>query len=163
MCLSVSLCYSADRDGGGASTDTDHTPARLFQRFDQDKDGKGCEGTREMSGCVCMCMGKKLVQWKIFDWIFSSYRFTSMPGQLNEVEVAELLKQLTRVKQKKLSESGGANQDGTHDVMIDGEIMSVGESDFQLIFKQLSNLKETKVRQKRPNSHAPKHTDMNKL
>lgn len=38
----------------------------------------------------------------------------------------------------------------THDVTVDGESLSVDDSDFELLFKQLSNLKQTKDPSKDP-------------
>mmetsp|Transcript_9443 Transcript_9443/g.28518 ORF Transcript_9443/g.28518 Transcript_9443/m.28518 type:complete len:547 (+) Transcript_9443:320-1960(+) len=108
----VSSCMvqaSAGVSSEQAKSDQEHTPARLFQRFDLDND-----------------------------------------GQLNEQEVAELLKQWMRAKQKKTMEPGAASADGMHDVMIDGEPVLISDSDFQLIFKELSNLKQTKDPSKDP-------------
>jgi len=68
-------------------------------------------------------------------------------GQLSEEEVAEMLKQLERAKNKK---GDGEDSHGLHEVWIDGESVKVGESDFQLLFKQLSNLKQTKDPSKDP-------------
>mmetsp|Transcript_38626 Transcript_38626/g.152506 ORF Transcript_38626/g.152506 Transcript_38626/m.152506 type:complete len:158 (+) Transcript_38626:282-755(+) len=68
-------------------------------------------------------------------------------GQLSEEEVAEMLKQLERAKTKK---GDGEDSVGLHEVWIDGESVQVGESDFQLLFKQLSNLKQTKDPSKDP-------------
>ena len=82
-------------------------------------------------------------------------------GLLSEKEVAALLKMLTR-KNKEEAErkakdtkrhSAGATdgrQSGTHDITIDGETLSVGDGDFDLLFKQLSNVKQTKDPSKDP-------------
>lgn len=71
-------------------------------------------------------------------------------GLLNEKEVAALLKLLTK---KRKDETNSAQTDrpvGTHDISIDGETISVGQNDFDLLFKQLSNLKQTKDPSKDP-------------
>lgn len=62
-----------------------------------------------------------------------------------------MLKQLERAKTKK---GDGEDSVGLHEVWIDGESVQVGESDFQLLFKQLSNLKQTKVGYLRGTSEA---------
>lgn len=70
-------------------------------------------------------------------------------GLLNEKEVAALLKLL----KKKKDETTPTNSDrpiGTHDITIDGETISVGQGEFDLLFKQLSNLKHTKDPSKDP-------------
>jgi Kef-type K+ transport system membrane component KefB len=78
-------------------------------------------------------------------------------GQLSEKEVAALLKQLTRKRKDEeaaaaaAAEAAGQNRAaGMHDVSIDGETLSVGDGDFDLLFKQLSNLKQTKDPSKDP-------------
>lgn len=78
-------------------------------------------------------------------------------GQLSEREVALLLKQLTRKRkdeeaaEKAAAEAAGRDRAaGMHDVSIDGETLSVGDGDFDLLFKQLSNLKQTKDPSKDP-------------
>lgn len=71
-------------------------------------------------------------------------------GLLDEKEVAALLKLLSK---KKKDESLSAHLDrpaGTHDISIDGETISVGQGEFDLLFKQLSNLKHTKDPSKDP-------------
>lgn len=70
-------------------------------------------------------------------------------GLLNEKEVAALLKLL----KKKKDETTTPNPDrpvGTHDITIDGESINVGQGEFDLLFKQLSNLKHTKDPSKDP-------------
>lgn len=78
-------------------------------------------------------------------------------GLLSEREVAMLLKQLTRKKKDEdaaaaaAATAAGANRAaGRHDITIDGETLSVGDGDFDLLFKQLSNLKQTKDPSKDP-------------
>lgn len=79
-------------------------------------------------------------------------------GQLSEREVANLLKQLTRKRREDASPASSlgspsaseARAAGVHDISIDGETLNVGESDFDLLFKQLSNLKQTKDPSKDP-------------
>lgn len=74
-------------------------------------------------------------------------------GLLSEKEVAELLKQLTRKKREEDSKKAAAeaaHAPGVHDITIDGETLSVGDGDFDLLFKQLSNLKQTKDPSKDP-------------
>jgi len=74
-------------------------------------------------------------------------------GLLDEREVAALLKALTKSRQSGVSSSGGSRKPGTsstHDVTVDGETLSVDDSDFDLLFKQLSNLKQTKDPSKDP-------------
>lgn len=78
-------------------------------------------------------------------------------GLLSEKEVAALLKQLTRKKKEELAAAVAAapakaleRPPGTHDISIDGESLSVGASEFDLLFKQLSNLKHTKDPSKDP-------------
>lgn len=71
-------------------------------------------------------------------------------GLLSEKEVAALLKLLTK-KKKDETVSPHANRPvGTHDISIDGETISVGQGEFDLLFKQLSNLKQTKDPSKDP-------------
>lgn len=70
-------------------------------------------------------------------------------GLLNEKEVAALLKLL----KKKKDETTTPHPDrpvGTHDITIDGETISVGQGEFDLLFKQVSNLKHTKDPSKDP-------------
>lgn len=70
-------------------------------------------------------------------------------GLLNEKEVAALLKLL----KKKKDEASATHSDrpaGTHDITIDGETISVGQGEFDLLFKQVSNLKHTKDPSKDP-------------
>lgn len=70
-------------------------------------------------------------------------------GLLNEKEVAALLKLL----KKKKDETTSVHTDrpaGTHDITIDGESINVGQGEFDLLFKQLSNLKHTKDPSKDP-------------
>lgn len=78
-------------------------------------------------------------------------------GQLSEKEVANLLKQLTRkrredssIKQSSAASTGENRAAGVHDISIDGETLNVGDSDFDMLFKQLSNLKQTKDPSKDP-------------
>lgn len=82
-------------------------------------------------------------------------------GLLSEKEVAALLKMLTR-KNKEEAERKAKDakrhapgvperpSGGTHDISIDGETLVVGDGDFDLLFKQLSNLKQTKDPSKDP-------------
>ncbi|KAA8493064.1 K(+) efflux antiporter 5 [Porphyridium purpureum] len=44
----------------------------------------------------------------------------------------------------------GGREKGMHDVSLDGETISVGDSEFELLFKQLSNLKHTRDPSKDP-------------
>lgn len=70
-------------------------------------------------------------------------------GLLNEKEVAALLKLL----KKRKDETTTPHPDrpvGTHDITIDGETISVGQGEFDLLFKQVSNLKHTKDPSKDP-------------
>ncbi|KAK1867833.1 hypothetical protein I4F81_010331 [Pyropia yezoensis] len=89
-------------------------------------------------------------------------------GVLSEKEVAALLKLLRQGGGLGGAASGGASAgaagasgsipgtaasggDGTrHDVTIDGETLSFGQSDFDLLFKQLSNVKHTRDPSKDP-------------
>jgi Kef-type K+ transport system membrane component KefB len=78
-------------------------------------------------------------------------------GLLSEREVAALLKQLTRKRREEeaaraaaAAAVGESRAAGFHDVSIDGETLSVGDGDFDLLFKQLSNLKQTKDPSKDP-------------
>lgn len=76
-------------------------------------------------------------------------------GKLSEAEVAVLLKQLTRKRkeQSPKTQSGRGtmkNSEGHHDISIDGETLSVRDGEFDLLFKQLSNLKHTKDPSKDP-------------
>lgn len=86
-----------------------HTPSRLFEHFDLDKD-----------------------------------------GLLSEKEVAALLKLITRKKKEEDPAKAPDRPAGTHDISIDGETLSVGAGEFDLLFKQLSNLKQTKDPSKDP-------------
>lgn len=72
-------------------------------------------------------------------------------GLLSEKEVAALLKLLMR--KKKDDDHTNPTTDrpaGTHDISIDGETFSVGAGEFDMLFKQLSNLKQTKDPSKDP-------------
>lgn len=74
-------------------------------------------------------------------------------GLLSEKEVAALLKQLTRKRKDEEAAKAAAEhkrEAGLHDISIDGETLSVGDGDFDLLFKQLSNLKQTKDPSKDP-------------
>lgn len=71
-------------------------------------------------------------------------------GLLNEKEVASLLKLLTKKRKDDASSPQTDRPVGTHDISIDGETISVGQNDFDLLFKQLSNLKQTKDPSKDP-------------
>lgn len=88
-------------------------------------------------------------------------------GVLSEKEVAALLKLLRQGGGLGAAASGGAGAgaagasgipgttgsggDGPrHDVTIDGETLSFGQSDFDLLFKQLSNVKHTRDPSKDP-------------
>lgn len=71
-------------------------------------------------------------------------------GLLSEKEVAALLKQLTRKKKEDDATRTVDRPAGTHDISIDGETLSVGAGEFDLLFKQLSNLKQTKDPSKDP-------------
>eukprot|EP00177_Eucheuma_denticulatum_P003951 GFKZ01007139.1.p1 GENE.GFKZ01007139.1~~GFKZ01007139.1.p1 ORF type:complete len:593 (-),score=75.29 GFKZ01007139.1:1075-2853(-) len=72
-------------------------------------------------------------------------------GLLSEKEVAALLKLLTRKKKEEDPTKVTADRPtGTHDITIDGETLSVGAGEFDLLFKQLSNLKQTKDPSKDP-------------
>lgn len=71
-------------------------------------------------------------------------------GKLSEKEVAALLKQLTKKKEKEEAAKTADRPIGTHDITIDGETLSVGAGEFDLLFKQLSNLKHTKDPSKDP-------------
>eukprot|EP00178_Gracilaria_changii_P001669 TRINITY_DN1238_c0_g1_i10.p1 TRINITY_DN1238_c0_g1~~TRINITY_DN1238_c0_g1_i10.p1 ORF type:complete len:595 (+),score=70.55 TRINITY_DN1238_c0_g1_i10:5578-7362(+) len=71
-------------------------------------------------------------------------------GKLNEKEVAALLKLLTKKKKDDDSTAQSDKAPGTHDITIDGETLSVGQGEFDLLFKQLSNLKQTKDPSKDP-------------
>lgn len=71
-------------------------------------------------------------------------------GLLNEKEVAALLKLLTKKKKDEDQSKQSNRPSGTHDISIDGETISVGAGEFELLFKQLSNLKHTKDPSKDP-------------
>lgn len=71
-------------------------------------------------------------------------------GLLNEKEVAALLKLLFKKKNEEDAVKQADRTPGTHDVTIDGETLSVGAGEFDLLFKQLSNLKQTKDPSKDP-------------
>lgn len=71
-------------------------------------------------------------------------------GLLSEKEVASLLKLLTKKKKEEDASKQTDRPVGTHDVTIDGETLSVGAGEFDLLFKQLSNLKQTKDPSKDP-------------
>lgn len=71
-------------------------------------------------------------------------------GLLNEKEVAALLKLLFKKKKEEDAVKQTDRSPGTHDVTIDGETLSVGAGEFDLLFKQLSNLKQTKDPSKDP-------------
>lgn len=71
-------------------------------------------------------------------------------GLLNEKEVAALLKLLTKKRKDDTNSPQTDRPVGTHDISIDGETISVGQNDFDLLFKQLSNLKQTKDPSKDP-------------
>lgn len=71
-------------------------------------------------------------------------------GQLSEKEVANLLKLITRKKEDDPAKPTAERPVGTHDITIDGETLSVGAGEFDLLFKQLSNLKQTKDPSKDP-------------
>lgn len=87
--------------------------------------------------------------------LFEHFDFDN-DGKLSEPEVAALLKQLTRKKKEegaRAAVSGSTVEKGSagkHDITIDGETLSVGEGEFDLLFKQLSNLKHTKDPSKDP-------------
>ena len=87
--------------------------------------------------------------------LFEHFDFDN-DGKLSETEVAALLKQLTRKKKEDLvrsstvSGTSDKNVGSKHDITIDGETLSVGEGEFDLLFKQLSNLKQTKDPSKDP-------------
>lgn len=69
-------------------------------------------------------------------------------GLLSEKEVAALLKLLFKKEEDAVKQTD--RTPGTHDVTIDGETLSVGAGEFDLLFKQLSNLKQTKDPSKDP-------------
>ena len=69
-------------------------------------------------------------------------------GKLSEKEVAALLKLITKKKDEAAPKTD--REPGTHDVTIDGETIHVGAGEFDLLFKQLSNLKQTKDPSKDP-------------
>ncbi|CAN8069234.1 unnamed protein product [Agarophyton chilense] len=71
-------------------------------------------------------------------------------GKLNEEEVAAFLKLLTKKKKDDDPKAQSDKAPGTHDITIDGETLSVGQGEFDLLFKQLSNLKQTKDPSKDP-------------
>ncbi|PXF48438.1 K(+) efflux antiporter 5 [Gracilariopsis chorda] len=71
-------------------------------------------------------------------------------GKLDEKEVAALLKLLTKKKTEHHPSAHTDKPPGTHDITIDGETLSVGQGEFDLLFKQLSNLKQTKDPSKDP-------------
>lgn len=71
-------------------------------------------------------------------------------GKLDEKEVAALLKLLTKKKTEHHASAHTDKPPGTHDITIDGETLSVGQGEFDLLFKQLSNLKQTKDPSKDP-------------
>lgn len=71
-------------------------------------------------------------------------------GLLSEKEVAALLKLLFKKKKEEDVVKRADRAPGTHDVTIDGETLSVGAGEFDLLFKQLSNLKQTKDPSKDP-------------
>lgn len=83
--------------------------------------------------------------------LFDHFDFDN-DGKLSEKEVAALLKQLTRKKNEGgiSATTGLGEKAGKHDITIDGETLSVGEGEFDLLFKQLSNLKHTKDPSKDP-------------
>ncbi len=87
--------------------------------------------------------------------LFEHFDFDS-DGKLSEAEVAALLKQLTRKKKEESARNarhaGSADKSAAskHDITIDGETLSVGDGEFDLLFKQLSNLKHTKDPSKDP-------------
>lgn len=72
-------------------------------------------------------------------------------GLLSEKEVAALLKLLMRKKKEDDPANPATDRPtGTHDISIDGETFSVGAGEFDMLFKQLSNLKQTKDPSKDP-------------
>lgn len=71
-------------------------------------------------------------------------------GLLSEKEVAALLKLLTKKKKDEPASLHSERPVGTHDISIDGETISVGQGEFDILFKQLSNLKQTKDPSKDP-------------
>lgn len=71
-------------------------------------------------------------------------------GLLSEKEVAALLKLLFKKKNEEDALKQADRTPGTHDITIDGETLSVGAGEFDLLFKQLSNLKQTKDPSKDP-------------
>lgn len=72
-------------------------------------------------------------------------------GLLSEKEVAALLKLLMRKKKEEDPTNPTTDRPtGTHDISIDGETFSVGAGEFDMLFKQLSNLKQTKDPSKDP-------------
>lgn len=71
-------------------------------------------------------------------------------GLLSEKEVAALLKLITKKKKEDDASKTSDRAANTHDITIDGETLSVGQGEFDLLFKQLSNLKQTKDPSKDP-------------
>lgn len=84
--------------------------------------------------------------------LFEHFDFDN-DGKLSEKEVAALLKQLTRKKKEDGAKPPMPNEKppaSKHDITIDGETLQMGEGEFDLLFKQLSNLKHTKDPSKDP-------------
>lgn len=61
-------------------------------------------------------------------------------GQLNEEQVAALLMLLTKKKNDDDPKAQSVKAPGTHGITIDGQTLSLGEGEFDLLFKQPSNL-----------------------
>uniref|UniRef100_A0A7S1TLZ0 EF-hand domain-containing protein n=2 Tax=Erythrolobus australicus TaxID=1077150 RepID=A0A7S1TLZ0_9RHOD len=119
----VATTASAGAGGGNRST------SRLFKRFDQD--------------------GDDLLNEKEVAALLKSLKSTSSLGSPPTIGGMSAVNAGAGFPGG-VSTGTRERERGTHDVSLDGETLSVGDSEFELLFRQLSNLKHTRDPSKDP-------------